>query len=161
MNIINFLLILFYLKILFILLKYRTHVILLKLNFCFPAERTTWGLLSVKQKITNKMEITPSTPNAINMLCQLPALSKRLPKVGAIIGATPAITTSNEKTLPLLSFSNKSFTIARPITTPAQPPMACRKRITHNPSIVEIHIMEKEVSVKISNDIIIGFFLPK
>ena len=67
--------------------------------------------------------------------CQCQTLRMALASDGASTGATPDITMSSEKNFVRSFPSKRSFTIARPITTPAHPLNAWKKRTTHNDSI--------------------------
>ena len=119
----------------FITLTYPFTISFTEGFFAFISPDNATGLLFGRNNQVSRIVKAPNRAIVLNTPCQCHCFNNKFPIVGAITGAIPEMITNRENTFVRCSFTNKSFTAARPTTTPAQPPKACRKRITHNCSI--------------------------
>ena len=92
--------------------------------FAFTPSGKGIGLLFGRNAQVSRIVQAPKNAIVLKTPCQCHCFNSKLPIVGAMTGAIPEIITNKENTFVRCSFTNRSFTAARPTTTPAHPPKA-------------------------------------
>lgn len=117
-------------------------------------------ILSFRYKILTISKINPMIKSVIKILFQEKYFKSKPPILGEIIGAKLELIISIENTITAFFSSKLSVTMALEITTPAQPPKAC-KNLNIIKEYISSTIAHKRLDmVKIKSPIISGIFLP-